>query len=106
MRRNNISDMWARECLQSNASGPKDGIIIIPLTFCGVLEDLYKVIAKDWNNSTREKYDRDYNKIIIPNILNHNEKIISSYTKEDCENILDSIGEQGFITTEGRKDYS
>ena len=106
MRRNNISDMWARECLQSNASGPKDGIIIIPLTFCGVLEDLYKVIAKDWNNSTREKYDRDYNKIIIPNILNHNEKIISSYTKEDCENILDRIGEQGYITTEGRKDYS
>ena len=106
MRRPLISDEWMREfhCLES--TGFRDGIMLSPLTFCGALEEFYKSIARGWNNETREKYDRDFNNVILPHIEHHNEKIISAYTKDDCEKILDDIREDGYLSTGQKKEYS
>lgn len=98
--------MWARECYKEGTSGFIDGIILSPLTFCGALEEFYTSISKNWNNKTREKYDSDYSNVIIPSIPEHNDKIISSYTLEVCEQTINNIKEKGYITSEGRKDYS
>ena len=106
MRRNNISDMWARECYKEGISGFVNGIVLSPLTFCGAVEEFYSSISKNWNNKTREKYDSDYSNVIIPNIPEHNELIISSYTLEICEETIKNIKEKGYIASEGRKDYS
>lgn len=106
MRRPLISDHWAREYHCKNSSGFRNGIMITPLTFCGVLEDLYPTIARNWSDSTRKKYDRDYNNVILPNIENHNCRIISSYTKEDCDKVLSRIQEDGYARRGTRVDYS
>ena len=101
-----ISDKWSREYHCERSSGFKDGIILTPYTFCGVLEELYKTVSKGWNNDTRVKYDRDYDKIILPHISNHNSKLISDYTKQDCDEILESIKRDGYKSGKLRRDYS
>ena len=98
MRRHLISDQWAREYHSEESTGFRNGIMITPLTFCGALEDLYHVIARNWKDETRKKYDRDYSSVILPNIENHNSRIISSYTIEDCDKILSKIQEDGYIS--------
>ena len=65
-------------------------------TFCGALEYRYKHIATNWNDETRRKYARDYNDIILPALMNHNEKTIDEYIKEDYEEAIESIREKGF----------
>ena len=106
MRRPLISDEWAREYYGSESSGFRDGIMLSPLTFCGALEEYYGPIARGWNNETRKKYDRDYNNVILPHIQNHNCKTISEYSKNDCEEILDRIQIDGFISGGERQAYS
>ena len=78
MRRPLISDQWAREYHSDEQTGIRNGIMITPLTFCGTLEELYTVISTRWDDATKEKYDRDYNNVILPHIENHNTKIISA----------------------------
>ena len=106
MHRPLISDQWAREYHGEEELGIRNGIIITPLTFCGTLEEFYRVISRHWKNATKEKYDRDYNNVILPHIENHNFRIISSYTKEDCENILCRIKEDGYVSKGTRIEYS
>ena len=106
MRRPLISDQWAREYHCEDSVEIRKGIIITPLTFCGALEEFYIGIARYWNNSTRKKYDRDYDKVILPHIDNHNTKIISSYTKEDCEDMLRRIQEDGYESNGVMCEYS
>ena len=106
MRRPLISDQWAREYHSDEETGIRNGIMITPLTFCGTLEEFYKVIARFWNEVTRKKYDRDYNNVILPHIDDHNTKIISSYTKEDCEEILCGIQEDGYDSKGVKCEYS
>ena len=53
-----------------------------------------------------EKYDRDYNNVILPHIDNHNTKIISSYTIDDCDKILSKIQDDGYISKGTRAEYS
>lgn len=106
MRRHLISDQWAREYHSEESTGFRNGIMITPLTFCGALEDLYHVIARNWKDETRKKYDRDYSSVILPNIENHNSRIISSYTIEDCDKILSKIQEDGYISKGTRVEYS
>ena len=106
MKRPLLSDQGDREYHCPEAMGFRDGIMLSPLTFCGTLEEFYTVISRGWNNETKVKYDRDYNNVIFPNIRDHNFKIISAYTKEDCEQILNSIQEEGYLYKGERKDYS
>lgn len=106
MRRPLISDQWAREYHSDEQTGIRNGIMITPLTFCGTLEEFYKVIARFWNDTTRKKYDRDYNDVILPHIDNHNTKIISSYTKEDCEEMLCRIQADGYDSKGVKCEYS
>lgn len=106
MKRPLISDEWAREYQDPEASGIVNGIMLTPYTFCGALEELYGRVSRDWNNDTKAKYDKDYNNTILPHIEHHNEKLISSYTKEDCETILDSIKKEGYIKNGETKKYS
>ena len=106
MRRPLISDQWAREYHSDESSGFRDGIMLTPLTFCGALEDLYRGIARHWNDATRKKYDRDYNNVILPHIENHNSRIISSYAIKDCENILLRIQEDGYDNKGMKTEYS
>ena len=58
------------------------------------------------NDETMEKYDRDYNNVILPHIDNHNTKIISSYTIDDCDKILSKIQDDGYISKGTRAEYS
>ena len=106
MRRPLISDQWAREYHSDEQTGIRNGVMITPLTFCGTLEEFYKVIARFWKDTTRKKYDRDYNNVILPHIDNHNTKIISSYTKEDCEEMLRRIQEDGYDNKGVKCEYS
>ena len=106
MKRPLISDQWIREYHCPESDSFRDGIMLSPLTFCGTLEQFYNTISSGWNNETKTKYDRDYNNVILPHIKNHNNKIISEYTKEDCEQILNSIIEKGYVSKEEKKEYS
>ena len=106
MRRPLISDQWAREYHGEEEPGIRNGIMITPLTYCGTLEEFYKVISRYWNDATRKKYDRDYNNVILPHIDNHNTRIISSYTKEDCEEMLRRIQEDGYDSKGVKCEYS
>lgn len=106
MRRPLISDEWMREFHCPESDGFCNGIMLSPLTFCGALEEFYKSIARGWNDETREKYDRDFNNVILPHIEYHNEKIISAYTKEDCEKTLKGIREDGYLSRGQKKEYS
>jgi|GEM_PF-2055313 len=106
MRRPLISDEWVREFHCPESTGFRDGIMLSPLTFCGTLEELYKTIARGWNDDTREKYDRDFNNVILPHLDHHNEKIISAYTKEDCEKAIDGIRTDGYLSRGQKKEYS
>jgi hypothetical protein len=51
MHRPLISDQWAREYHGEEELGIRNGIIITPLTFCGTLEEFYRVISRHWNGS-------------------------------------------------------
>ena len=82
MKRPLISDEWVREFHCPESTGFRDGIMLSPLTFCGTLEELYKTIARGWNDDTREKYDRDFNNVILPHLDHHNEKISQPIQKE------------------------
>ena len=106
MRRPLISDQWAREYHGEEELGNRNGIMITPLTFCGTLEEFYKVISRHWNDTTRKKYDRDYNNVILPHIENHNIRIISSYTIKDCDEILRRIQEDGYDSKGTNMEYS
>ena len=101
-----ISNQWAREYYGEEELGIRDGIMITPLTFCGTLEEFYTVISTRWDDATKEKYDRDYNNVILPHIENHNTKIISSYTKEDCDETLHRIQENGYERKGVKCEYS
>ena len=106
MHRRLITDEWAREYHAPGSSGFADGIMLTPLTFCGVLEQCYDSIAEHWNGDTRSKYDRDYNNVILPHFRDHNTKIVSEYTKEDCDAALMAIQEDGFTSCGMKKKYS
>ena len=106
MKRVQISDKWARQYHETETELFQNGIYRSPLTFCGVLEDFYKTIAKGWNNATRTKYDKDYNNVILPRIDNHNQKIISDYKKEDCEAVLLRIQNDGYYSKGEKQQYS
>ena len=106
MHRPLISDKWAREYHGEQETGIREGIWHSPLTFCGTLEEFYKVISKGWNDATKKKYDRDYNNIILPHIESHNSRVVSSYTKDDCEIILRRIQVDGYYSRGMKHDYS
>ena len=106
MKRVQISDKWARQYHETETELFQNGIYRSPLTFCGVLEEFYKTIAKGWNNATRTKYDKDYNNVILPRIDNHNQKIISDYKKEDCEAVLLRIQNDGYYSKGEKQQYS
>lgn len=92
-----IDDSWIREIY-------KDGIA--EYTFCGALEYRYKHISKNWNAETRKKHEREYNNIIIPALKNHNDKSIREYTKEDYEETIETIKENGYEKEGVRRRYS
>ena len=106
MKRVQISDKWARQYHETETELFQNGIYRSPLTFCGVLEEFYKTIAKGWNNATRTKYDKDYNNVILPRIDHHNQKIISDYKKEDCEAVLLRIQNDGYYSKGEKQQYS
>ena len=64
-------------------------------TFVGVLRECfisngeYDAISKPWNDRTKSSYIRDYEKRIIPLMLDG--KALSSYDNEDALSLLDSI---------------
>ena len=88
MKRPGISDEWVREIYTNGEGG---------LTFCGALEEQYKSISFYWNNETKRNYDREFNNTILPALKNHNEKSIGEYYKEDYDEAIRSIREQGYI---------
>ena len=101
-----LSDTWIREYHCERARGIEDGIIRTPLTFCGVLESKYKSIADKWDDETRVKYDREYNNIILPHLTDHNTKLITDYTQQDCEDAINAIKEDGYLSKGNREEYA
>ena len=75
-------------------------------TFRGALEYRYPHISMHWNESTKRKYEREYNNIILPALENHNDKTIREYRKEDYLNALERIREKGYMVNGVRRPYS
>ena len=92
-----IDDTWIREIYKD---GKKE------YTFCGALEYRYSHIAKNWNADTRKKHEREYNNTILPALKNHNGKTISEYTKDDFEEAIEYIKENGYEQDGVRRQYS
>lgn len=103
MKRKIIDNKWKRKYKKA----PEDNISKsdTSFTFAGVYEELYDEISKRWNDDTKEKYDSEMNNIILPHIKNHNSKIISDYSLQDCEEILEGINNTGFIRMKKKKKY-
>lgn len=92
-----IDDSWIREIHRNG---------LTEYTFCGALEYRYKHIAKYWNADTRKKHEREYNNIILPALKNHNDKSISEYTKEDFEEAIELIKDNGYEREGVRRQYA
>ena len=97
MVRKTIDDKWIREIHKEGITG---------LTFCGALEERYKHISLYWNSTTKEKHDREYNNTILPALENHNDILLSEYTKEDFKRAIEIIKEKGYEQNGIRKQYS
>ena len=73
-----VDESWIREIYDDNTDGS-----ICNLTFCGVLEQLYRAISFNWKSaSTRKLNAAAYNNIILPALANHDNKRIGDYTYE------------------------
>ena len=87
-----ISDNWAREVFKNEQQEGRN------YTFCGALEHCYKEISFYWKSAaTRKQHESSYENIILPAMENHNDKVISEYTKEDYEQVLDNIRTKGML---------
>ena len=100
MERQDIDSKWIREIIREEAD-PFDRY-----TFCGALELRYEHIAINWNKDTRRKYDRLYNGVIIPSLVGHDEKTIGEYTKDDFNDAISRIKENGYIEKGVKRYYS
>lgn len=100
MVRPGIDSRWVREIQKENAD------MNDKYTFCGALEYRYNQIALYWNGETRKKHDRDYNNIILPALKDHDEKTIREYTKEDFEDAIERIREEGYMREGIRQQYA
>ncbi len=97
MKQTMIDDSWIREIYRD---GRKE------YTFCGALEDRYKHIAFHWNSDTRKKHGREFNNIILPALKDHNNKTIREYTREDYEEAIANIKNQGYMINGVRHEYA
>ncbi|MGN0421598.1 MAG: site-specific integrase [Lachnospiraceae bacterium] len=97
MVRTLIDDVWVREI-------HKEGLT--EYTFCGALEYRYKHIAKNWNTETRRKHEREYSNIILPALKNHNDKSIREYTRDDFEEAIECIKENGYERDGVKRQYA
>lgn len=76
-----VDGSWIREIYDDNTDGS-----VCNLTFCGVLEQLYRAISFNWKSaSTRKLNAAAYNNNILPALANHDNKRIGDYTYEDYE---------------------
>ena len=82
MRRPLISDQWAREYHSEDSTGFRNGIMITPLTFCGVLEDLYLVIARNWNDVNGKYFSRKKGIYFSRNAANYFPEFAAFYFPE------------------------
>lgn len=65
-----VDESWIREIYDDNTDGS-----ICNLTFCGVLEQLYRAISFNWKSaSTRKLNAAAYNNIILPALANQDKK--------------------------------
>lgn len=63
------------------------------LTFYGVIKNYPENTFARWlKERTRKEYARYLNKVILPNMENHNSKSISEYTYDDFEQVIERIG--------------
>ncbi len=97
MANTRIKDNWIRTIITND--GEK-------LTFCGALEHRYRHIATYWNDETRQKYEREYNDIILPALKGHNSKALDEYTKADYKSAIESIREKGYVQDGIKRQYS
>lgn len=87
-----VDESWIREIYDDNADGT-----VCNLTFCGVLEQLYRAISFNWKSaSTRKLNAAAYNNIILPALANHDNKRIGDYTYEDYEDAIRTIRNRGY----------
>lgn len=87
-----ISDNWAREVYKNEH---QEGV---NYTFCGALEHCYREISFYWKSvETRKQHESSYENVILPAMENHNDKVISEYTKEDYENVIYNIRANGYV---------
>lgn len=85
-------ESWIREIYDGNTDGT-----VCNLTFCGVLEQLYRAISFNWKSaSTRKLNAAAYNNIILPALANHDSKRIGDYTYEDYEDAIRTIRNRGY----------
>lgn len=91
------------EQLKKNWIGEIDGA----LTFCGVLATHYSDCSKHWTKSaTNELYQRQFDTIILPNIKDHDTKVVSEYSRQDFEETMEAIEKQGSLTSSSFTPYA
>ena len=100
MTKLNISDAWISQIIREGTQARDT------YTFRGALEYRYSHISMYWNDSTKKKYEREYNNIIIPALKDHNEKTMREYTKSDYLEALQRIREKGYIVNGIKHSYT
>lgn len=100
MTKLNISDTWISQIIREGAQARDT------YTFRGALEYRYPHISRYWNDSTKKKYEREYNNIIIPALKGHNEKTIREYNKSDYLEALQRIRKKGYIVNGIKHSYT
>ena len=66
-----VDSKWKRNVLVD------DSDIEDSFTFCGILEDRYHKISRNWNKDTCLKNENSYNQIILPALKDQDNKLIS-----------------------------
>lgn len=88
-----LSDKWVREVYWDEKEEDRRS----NLTFCGALEKCYSEISFYWRTKeTKRKNESSYEKVILPALINHNEKRIGDYTQEDYEEAVENIRKNGY----------
>lgn len=96
-----LNESWTREIFGAENDRYDNG-----LTFCGAYEECFFDISLYRSKQTTDQYNRYYDTLILPALKDHNSKCIWEYTREDFEEAVLSIQEEGYFQKGKRKAYA
>ena len=95
-----LSEKWQREVYFSD----EQDIMACNLTFCGVIEKLFKEISYTWKSKDTIKQNlSSFDNVILPALEGHDSKRICDYSYEDYIEAINRIRQKGYINNQGIK---